>query len=155
PLPMPMPMPEAKAHAGPAKRAPIRWAVELPAKGADTNLIVPIEIARIDEGPLHYTLRRLRFPDEAKPLRLAVTPFAHDDVAGVLKTMGDGYRYTTIRNEDTRSMLTLRSYDVVFLTCADLYIQDFQSVYPLRKFVELGGTLYASDLRGDQVLAAF
>ncbi|HZZ77943.1 MAG TPA: hypothetical protein VFE62_05475 [Gemmataceae bacterium] len=160
PMPMPMPPTADAPKPEPEKRvvrAPIRWAVEMPAplKRDDTNLILPIEVARIEEGNVHYTLRRLRFPEEPKPLRLAVTPFAHDDVAGVLKSMGDGYRYTTIRNEDTRSILTLRSYDVVFLTCADLYLQDFQSALPLRKFVEYGGTLYASDLRRDQVLAAF
>jgi hypothetical protein len=157
PAPMKLPAAPQPEPEKPVVRQPLRWAVEMPAptKRDDTNLIVPIEIARIDEGIIHYSLRRLRFPDEPKPLRLAVTPFAHDDVAGLLKSMGDGYRYTTIRNEDTWSLPTLRSYDIVFLTCADVFYQDFQAAMPLRKFVELGGTLYASDLRGDLVLAAF
>jgi hypothetical protein len=34
-------------------------------------------------------------------------------------------------------------------------LQDFQAAMPLRKYVESGGTLYASDLRGDLLLAAF
>jgi hypothetical protein len=79
----------------------------------------------------------------------------HDDVASLLKTMGPGYRYVSIRNEDTWSYMTLRNFDVVFLTCADVHFQDFQAAMPLRKYVEMGGTLYASDLRGDLLLAAF
>ncbi len=139
-------------------KAPINWAVEAaaPSKRAETNLIVPIEVARIEQDNLHFTLRRLKFPDgDPRPLKLAVTPFMHDDVAGLLKSMGAGYRYTTIRNEDTWSFMTLRNFDVVFLTCADMNLQDFQAAMPLRKYVEAGGTLYASDLRGDLLMAAF
>jgi hypothetical protein len=145
-------------EASPAPKAAIKWAVEAaaPSKRADTNLIVPIEVARIEQDNVLFTLRRLRFPDgEIKPLKLAVTPFVHDDVAGLLKTMGAGYRCTNIRNEDTWSLLTLRNFDVVFLTCADVQFQDFQAALPLRRYVEMGGTLYASDLRGDVLAAAF
>jgi hypothetical protein len=69
--------------------------------------------------------------------------------------MGDGYRFTKLRSQDLMSLQTLNTYDVVFLTCAELYAHDFHAVLPLRKFVEQGGTLYASDLRGDMLLAAF
>jgi hypothetical protein len=69
--------------------------------------------------------------------------------------MGEGYRYTAIRNEDLQSLPVLQKYDVVFLTCADMYARDLQSAGTLRRFVQEGGTLYASDLRGDLVLAAF
>ena len=141
----------------PVLKAAIKWSVEsaAPAKRDNTNLIMPVEIARVEQENLLYTLRRLRFPDEAKPLKLAVTPFMHDDVAALLKSMGPGYRFTTIRNEELWSFMTLRNYDVVFLTCADMNLQDFQAAMPLRKYVEAGGTLYASDLRGDLLQAAF
>ncbi len=140
----------------PALKTAIKWSVEsVPANREQANLVMPIEIARVDQGDLVYTLRRLRFPDDPKPLKLAVTPFMHDDVAALLKTMGAGYRYTTIRNEDTWSFTALRNFDVVFLTCADMNLQSFQAAMPLRKYVEAGGTLYASDLRGDLLLAAF
>lgn len=141
----------------PAPKAPIKWAVEsaAPPRRDNTNLIVPIEIARVEQGNVLFTLRRLRFPEDAKPLKLAVTPFVHDDVAALLKTMGPGYRYTNLGHEDIWSFMTLRNFDVVFLTCADVYLRDFQAAMPLRKYVEAGGTLYASDLRGDLLLAAF
>jgi hypothetical protein len=151
------PEPVAAQAEKPILKTAIKWSVEsaAPAKRDNTNLIVPIEVARIEQGNAQFTLRRLRFPDDAKPLKLAVTPFMHDDVAALLKAMGTGYRYTTIRNEDLWSFMTLRNYDVVFLTCADMNFQDFQAAMPLRKYVEAGGTLYASDLRGDLLLTAF
>lgn len=126
----------------PDRKPAVTWAVDKPAeqKAAD----------------LHFSLRRLSLDgDVPGPLRLAVTPVGHDDVGSVLTRMGDGYRYTILPNQELLSLPKLRNYDVIFLTCVDLYAQDFQAAVPLRKFVEQGGTLYASDLRGDQVLAAF
>ena len=140
---------------GPRLIAPLIWTTEPPRSG-EANLIMPIEIATIEDGSIPYNIRRLRFHDEAPtPLRLAVTPFSHDDLGSVLTKMGEGYRFTNIRNEDLLSLSTLKKYDVLFLTCADMYAQDFQAAGPLRRFVQQGGTLYASDLRGDLVLAAF
>jgi hypothetical protein len=69
--------------------------------------------------------------------------------------MGEGYRFTQLRKEDAFNFETLKKHDVVFLTCADMYAQDFQAALPLRRFVANGGTLYASDLRGDLLQAAF
>ena len=137
-------------------RAPIRWALDTgPAKFAD-NLLLPIETAKREVGNLHFSLRRLRLGDDApKPLKLAVTAFVHDDIGSVLSKMGEGYRFTSLRHQDLLSQAALKKHDVVFMTCADIYAEDFQAVLPLRKFVEEGGTLYASDLRGDIVLAAF
>jgi hypothetical protein len=138
-----------------ALRSPLRWSVESPRTGA-MNLMLPIEVARIDDGIIPYNVRRLRFAGEApKPLKLAVTPFVHDDLGSLLDKMGKGYGFTRLRNEDLLSLAELKKHDVVFLTCADLYARDFQAVLPLRHFVQQGGTLYASDLRADLVLAAF
>ncbi len=136
-------------------RSRLIWALDKPAAKIG-GLMLPIETSRGEVGNLHYSVRRLRLDDDSrKPLRLGVTPVAHDDIGGILAKMGDGYRYSTLRSQDLMSIQSLRNFDVIFLTCADLYPQDFQAVLPLRKFVELGGTLYASDLRGDMVLAAF
>jgi hypothetical protein len=138
-----------------ASRSPLRWSVESPRAGA-MNLMLPIEVARIDDGIIPYNVRRLRFAGEApKPLKLAVTPFVHDDLGSLLAKMGKGYGFTRLRNEDLLSLAELKKHDVVFLTCADLYARDFQAVLPLRHFVQQGGTLYASDLHADLVLAAF
>src|SRR6516162_485167 len=138
-----------------ALRSPLRWSVESPRAGA-MNLMLPIEVARIDDGIIPYNVRRLRFAGEApKPLKLAVTPFVHDDLGSLLDKMGKGYSFTRLRNDDLLSLAALKKHDVVFLTCADLYARDFKAVLPLRHFVQQGGTLYASDLYADLVLAAF
>ncbi len=135
--------------------APIRWIME-PLPMGTSNLMMPIEIAKIDDGVLLYRLRRLHLADQApKQLRLAVTPVAHDDLGQVLRRMGDGYSYLTLRRQELLSAESLRKQDVVFLTCSDLYAQDFLAAPTLRRFVEQGGTLYASDLCGDLVLATF
>jgi hypothetical protein len=148
----PMPPLEEK---GVALRAPLRWSVES-SRSSSMNLIMPIEIAKIDNGIMSYSVRRLRFTDVApKQLKLAVTPVVHDDLGTILTKMGEGYSFTRLRSEDLFFVETLKKHDVVFLTCADLYARDFQSALPLRQFVINGGTLYASDLRGDLILAAF
>lgn len=140
---------------GPRLIAPLVWTTEPPRSG-EANWMMPIEIASIEDGSIPHNVRRLRFHDAAPtPLKLAVTPFSHDDLGSLLTKMGEGYRFTNIRNEDLLSLNTLKKYDVVFLTCADMVARDFQAAGPLRRFVEQGGTLYASDLRGDLVLAAF
>lgn len=134
---------------------PLRWIMEpLPAGAA--NLMLPIEIAKIDDGVLPYRLRRLQLPEiTPKQLRLAVTPIAHDDLGSVLTKMGAGYQFTSLGRQDLFNVELLKKSDVLFLTCADMYAQDMLAALPLRRFVEQGGTLYASDLRGDLVLAAF
>lgn len=143
----------------PRSKTPIRWVTEsAAAKGREReiNLILPVEVAKIEEGPLQYSVRRLRFPDGApKQLRLAVTPFHYDDMANLLTQMSPGYRFSNIKNEDTYSYDKIKDHDVLFLTCSEIYPQDFQSLGALRKFVEMGGTLYASDLRGDLLVNAF
>lgn len=132
----------------------ISWLLDAPKD--EKKLITPIEIITMDKGDLHFSVRRLALDGDApKALKLAVTPAAHDDVQRILTRMGDGYRFTTLKNQSWMSYPTLKNFDVVFLTCADVYAQDFQAALPLRQFVEQGGTLYASDLRGDIVLAAF
>jgi hypothetical protein len=158
PLP-PTPKPAPPSEEKPRSKAPLRWVTESAApksREREINLILPVEIAKIEEGPVLYSLRRLSFPDgAAKKLRLAVTPYRYDDMANLLTQMGPGYRFTNIKNEDTYSYDKMKDYDVLFLTCTEIFPQDFQSVGPLRKFVEMGGTLYASDLRGDLLLSAF
>jgi hypothetical protein len=159
------PMPQAKPaetsapppidqEKSPRLHSPLYWTAGSP--GAGMNLMMPIEIAEFGDGKIPYTVRRLQLPDGTpRPLKLAVTPLVHDDLGSVLTRMGEGYRFTNLRNQDLFSYETLKQHDVVFLTCADLYAQDFQAAAALRKFVQQGGTLYASDLRGDLLLAAF
>jgi len=114
----------------------------------------------------------------ARPLRLAVTEPEYDDMGRLLDTLGAGYRYTTIRQEDLLDPSRLAAYDVVFLTCggaprewlsertgpserggsgvfqARPEILD-QIRTSLRQFVGRGGTLYASDWRIELLAIAF
>lgn len=153
------PVEEPKQAASASKvtrlQAPLRWTAEPPDAGA-VHVIMPIEVAKIEDAGTAFRVRRLRLDAAApKSLKLAVTPVVHDDLGSVLTQMGDGYRYTKLRKEHVFSLEKLKEHDVVFLTCADMYVQDFQAAQPLRKFVANGGTLYASDLRGDLLQAAF
>jgi hypothetical protein len=153
------PEPAPAVEDQPRPKAPIRWMTDNAApknRDREVNLILPVEVAKIEDGPLHYSMRRLRYPDgPPKQLRLAVTPYRYDDMANLLTQMGPGYRFTNIKNEDTYSYDKIKDHDVLFLTCSEIFPQDFQSVAPLRKYVEMGGTLYASDLRGDLLMSAF
>lgn len=114
-----------------------------------------------------------------RPLRLAVTEPEYDDVGKLLDTLGSGYRYTTIRQDDLLVPGRLAKFDVVFLTCAGVPRQWLgRHVRPsdrgagggvfraktevldqirasLRQFVGRGGTLYASDWRIELVAVAF
>jgi hypothetical protein len=106
----------------------------------------------------------------ARPLRITVTKPKFDDMGRLLKQLGQGYRYTEI---DDRALITpgsLDPYDILFLTCGgfpgewgapttggeahpgvvygemrpDLVEKLKQT---LGRFLERGGTIYASDLR--------
>jgi hypothetical protein len=145
--------------AQPMAKHELKWMlekVELSKRGETHHLILPIEVAKIADVPIPYNVRRLQLPgDAAKAPKLAITPFVHDDVAKLLSELGQGERCTKIPKENLQSMEILKLYDVVFLTCAELYVQDFQASAFLRKYVELGGTLYASDLQYDRIIRAF
>jgi hypothetical protein len=148
------PAPNESPKAVPLQAA-LRWTVEPPSRDA-VNLIAPIEVAKIDDGTIPHRIRRLQFKDAPpQSLKLAVTPVFHDDLGSVLTRMGPGYAFSNLRKEDLVSFESLKKHDVVFLTCADMYVPDFQAAAPLRKFVAHGGTLYASDLRGDLLQVAF
>ncbi len=101
-------------------------------------------------------------PTRQKQLRLAVTPShqdpkfgAWDDMSKLLRTLGEGYKFTEVKATDLLIDATkFDDFDVLFLTCAPGGTEaDF--VDGLRNFVSKGGTLYASDWRYDSVAAAF
>jgi hypothetical protein len=93
---------------------------------------------------------------EPKPLRLAVTPPGFDNMGKLLSSLGAGYaKYTPISEADIYSYERLRDYDVVFLTCSPNPKKDRDLYTALRRFVERGGTLYASDLRFSALEGAF
>jgi hypothetical protein len=101
-------------------------------------------------------------------LRLAVTPTARqqdpnnfgrimlwDDMGKLLTQMGSSYRYRDIQPmEIARQPEVLDQFDVLFLTCHPKE-QHNNLRNALQRFVNRGGTLYASDWRFDDVADAF
>lgn len=104
-----------------------------------------------------------------KPLRLAVTPPDFDDMGKLLEKLGEGYRYTDISLDDLLNADRLKDFDVVFVTCGsypDSWLGEQTGVgdrnsksyqckpeiverlrQSMRRFVDRGGVLYASDWR--------
>src|SRR5262249_22821635 len=105
---------------------------------------------------LKFTVTRLPGETAAKPLRLAVTPPQYDDMGRLLQKLGEGYHYTQLRETDLYDLNKLRQFNVVFLTCSsDGSTTDLRSASALARYVEMGGTLYASDLRYHLLALAF
>ena len=108
-------------------------------------------------------------PEEYATLKIAVTEPEFDDMGSLLTTLGSGYRYSTIDLDLLLDDDKLSQFDVLFLTCGgvkDSWVEEVtgktkrgqstvtvkQEVYSramenLRRFVNRGGILYASDQR--------
>ena len=100
-------------------------------------------------------LRSANQASASRPLRLAVTPPAYDDMGRLLMQLGSGYQFATLDNNELYDSIRLGAFDAVFLTCAASSPPDPRAVAGIRSYVERGGTLYASDLRYDMLRAAF
>jgi hypothetical protein len=130
--------------------------LEIAPRGKDYALIAPLEIVDFDKGR-KYKVSRLKLLDTRRDtaLRLAVTPKHCDDMGSLLRSLGEGFRYTALPNKALASLDRLRHFDVVFLTCS--YEENWgpETTSALREYVKIGGTLYASDLRYGLVTATF
>ncbi len=85
---------------------------------------------------------------------LAVTPAAYDDIGDVLGKLG--FSSTEISEADLTDFEKIKNYDSIYVNCSegiDSYSADAAAV--LQKFVNEGGTLYASDWAGSLINAAF
>jgi hypothetical protein len=115
-----------------------------------------------------------------RALRIGVTPdpAEFDDMAKLLDTLGEGYKYRTFPMEQLGDAAKIAEYDVIFLCCSCVptaWVADVGengvrantqvvTLKPeimkevdknLRAFVGKGGTLYASDLHFNRVATAF
>ena len=117
---------------------------------------------------------------DEKPQRIGITKPNFDDVGKLLGSLGKGYQFQTIPDDDLLQPAALDKFDVVFFTC-DGFPHAWAEVHPdekeaeppgvdtehtradavkacgetIGRFVRRGGTLYASDLRLFQLLWAF
>src|SRR5262249_18416794 len=114
----------------------------------------------------------------AGPRRIGISVAQFDDMGKLLRSLGDGYRFETIPDEDFLRPESLDSFDILFLTCngfpsawakssiSQQVREGVQRGTPppdivekfgetLRRFVNRGGTLYASDLREGMLVWAF
>jgi hypothetical protein len=128
-----------------------------PGPGRDGNFMLPLEVVDFDSAKLAYKVRRLKLPRTTRPrhLRLALTPPRCDDMGRLLRTLGEGFHYTDLSNNDLRSPARLRQFDVLFVTCSWDENWGEGTLKAVRAFVARGGTLYASDMRYNLVAAAF
>jgi hypothetical protein len=116
----------------------------------------PLVVSQEKSKPQYRVHTRLYLPrSNAMSLRLGVTQPQYDDMGRLLDQLGEGYRYTVLREVDLGNLKKMIAFDVLFLTCAHTGQLDLRAVSSLRRYVELGGTLYASDLRMDLVARAF
>jgi hypothetical protein len=112
-----------------------------------------------------------------KSLRLAVTPPQFDDMGKLLRGLGKGYSYDDLPLDKLLDPDGLKPYNVVFFTCGgvppnwlgnrvgssqrggeihEINVEVYNKLRDnLRTFVSEGGTLYASDLRYNEVAYSF
>ncbi|MGE3819050.1 MAG: hypothetical protein AB7I30_06405, partial [Isosphaeraceae bacterium] len=112
-----------------------------------------------------------------RPKRIAVSTPRYDDVGRLLDSLGEGYRYQTLQDDDFLNPESLDPFEIVFLTCKgwpsswgttegvanrpglgygkpyDHVVERFGET--LRRFVGRGGTLYVSDLRKEVLFWGF
>ncbi len=115
-----------------------------------------------------------------KPLSIAVTRSeeVYDDVGKLLRELGQGYRYSEINLVDIQDYSKIAQFDLLFLTCGthpkswlgapigtgerpgvrtfswnESVIRQIQA--SLQKFLDKGGTIYASDWQFAILQAAF
>lgn len=88
----------------------------------------------------------------AQSSNLAVTPPNYDDMGAVLKKMGISVKEVT--SDDLNNLSTWKKYDAVYLNCGSIYPSD-EGTAALKKYVQDGGVVYASDFSGQLIEAAF
>ena len=90
-------------------------------------------------------------------VRMAVIKGSFDDMGKLLETLGPGYRFEEVAEKTLLDPAISTRFDAVFLTCDDhsKAPPDLPLGPAIREFVTKGGTLYASDLRFDDLKVAF
>lgn len=89
--------------------------------------------------------------------QLAVTPRGYDDIGQVLRELGEGYEFEQISLDSLKDVSYLQRFQVVFINCSWRCLTQnvLKAASSIRRYVENGGTLYASDWAGELVQRAF
>lgn len=118
--------------------------------------VEPIDPKLLAAGPgmlpqstsdLKYKIIPFEIGERSKKLRLAVTSQGWDNLGSLLNLLGPGYSFANIGYNVLLEPKNIAQYDVIFINCAPENLDDPRIYSTLRKYVENGGTLYASDLR--------
>lgn len=88
----------------------------------------------------------------AQSSSLAVIPPKYDDMGDVLKKMGIPAQ--EVSADDLNNLSTWKKYEAVYLNCGSIF-PSIEGTAALKKYVQDGGVVYASDFSGELIEAAF
>jgi hypothetical protein len=111
----------------------------------EASSVAKLESASFALDQSFYKVRRLKLDLQPRALRLAVTPPKWDDLGQLLRQLGPGFGFTPVTLQYLQKLENCQKFDVIFLTCDVVGPEDIRAAPAIRKFVEQGGTLYASD----------
>lgn len=93
---------------------------------------------------------------DSKSRSFIVAPSGYDNMSAVLHGMGRGFEHTIITWNDLHNFNSLVGCEVLFINCASEAQSQANQIAPVvNKFVEQGGSLYASDYAGAILQNAF
>lgn len=88
--------------------------------------------------------------------RYLVTPSGYDDIGAVLDSLGQGFEHGRVSFDELQHPQALDGCEVLFVNCSPEATGVSEPVAAaIRKFVERGGSLYASDWAGALIDRAF
>jgi len=91
-------------------------------------------------------------PTAAQDLRIGVTSPSYDNVGLVLNNIRGGVAFDVLTNSDLSNFDRLSQYHAIFINCGS---HQGVNTQVLRRFVQEGGVVYASDLAATTVRPAF
>jgi hypothetical protein len=93
---------------------------------------------------------------KAQTPRYGVSPSQYDDIGAVLDSLGEGFAYTLLSWNDLKKGRLPEACQVLFINCASEARSGLGAgSEAIRRFVERGGSLYASDWAGGLIEQAF
>src|SRR5262245_42312680 len=122
--PKPAPKPELPGPPTPRSQDVLPGALPSLLPNEKTIVAGPLELPQ----DVKHKIVNLSDDGEARRLKLAVTPARYDNMGLLLNKLGEGYKFTSIREEELRDLATLRRYDVLFLTCSEESAGDLRVV---------------------------